>query len=96
MIDGKRNCPNLEDAAGFDLRIFGKDGGVLYDTALFSANSMVLTRLETVVVSAARTLAYMHLFSRMEGDTEKDYFQAHLRDFERKAKDFRQFEAEGR
>lgn len=95
MDNMKHECPCLEEATGFDLKIYGSDGRVLYEAGLFAADSMAFTRLETVVVSAARTLAYMHSFC-MEGSAGREFFLAHLKDLERKASDFDLFVCEGR
>lgn len=90
MTGEKKGLPNLEGATGFDLKIYGKDGDTLYDAGMFAADAAALTRIETVTVSAARTLAYMHLFCTGD-EGERGFCLPHLRDFARKAEDFNLF-----
>lgn len=95
MNGRKQGCVSLEEATGFELKIFGKEGEILCDVGLFAADCGSLCRVRTIVLSAARTLAYMYLFC--EGDDEgRGFYVPHLRDFERKVKDFHYFADEER
>lgn len=90
MNGRKQDCVSLEEATGFELKIFGKEGEVLCNVGLFAADCGALCRTQMIVLSAARTLAYMYLFC--EGDElERGFYASHLHDFERKMRDFQYF-----
>lgn len=95
-MENKKCCDDsLEGATGFDLKLYGKNGETLCDMGFFVANDGALSRARTIILSAARTLAYMHLFC--EGNKrQRVFYTAHLRDFERKIKDFLYFVDEER
>lgn len=95
MCDKKRGCDTLEGAAGFDLKLYGKDGETLCDVGFLAADDGALSRIRTITLSAARTLAYMHLFCEGDESTRR-YYAPHMRDFERKVKDFQYFSDEER
>lgn len=95
MCDKKQSYASLEGATGFDLRLYGKEGAILCDVGFLAADGGALSRIRTITLSAARTLAYMHLF--YESDEEgREFYAPHLRDFERKVRDFDYFADEER
>lgn len=95
MCDRKPDYDGLEEATGFELKLYGKDGQILCNVGFFAADGGALSRVRAITLSAARTLAYMHLFCEDDG-ARRVFYAPHLRDFERKVRDFDYFADEER
>lgn len=78
---------NLDALTGFNLQIVGADGGTLDEVGTYAADNQSRSRLELILLSCARTLAYMFRFC-LGNKAERKHYMAHLRDFHRKLGDF--------
>lgn len=88
MSKGKRqNAENLDNATGFELRLFDAEGNEIESVGTYSPDNAHRPLGEVILISAARTLAYMFWFACGKRKNKQTY-QAHIRDFIRKADDF--------
>lgn len=83
----KKELVNLEALTGFNLRIVGADGGTLDEVGTYAVDRQCRSRLELILLSCARTLAYMFRFC-IGNRAERKHYMAQLRDFHRKLGDF--------
>lgn len=88
MKDLKRQeAVNLEGATGFTLQMFDAKGDVIDSVGTYATDNAARPLEEVILLSAARTLAYMFWFSKGKRRNKKAY-SAHVRDFIRKANDY--------
>ena len=76
----------LEGAAGYDLVLLGKSGDELDHVVLLAADTRALSREDVILLSAVRTVAYMHHF-RGGDKRQRSFFRTHLNDYIRKMTD---------
>lgn len=87
MKTKRKEAVNLDHVTGFELTLFDADGNVVDSVGTFSPDNAQMMRGEVILISAARTLAYMFWYL-MGKRRDKQTYNAHVRDFIRKATDY--------